>query len=287
MTYGKTQYLADIQALLDDKKAQAVTYATNNAQTTSTGSSGEVQIGDYYFSSQADADVYQAMLDTITNLEKKYTETAQTYSEIESNQSSMINIIDQEKRRLNSKKELVDSSLFEQKRLQTLNNSYRHRYNYYIYVIVAIIMLLLSIIIISRLSNTFTFIPSVVYDMLYIAAFVSVGFYIYFTYLEIRRRDHMDFTKVAAAAPKYKTPAELEQERNENIRNGNLIPAFCVGSQCCNEGTEWDSVLGKCKAPSDVFTNYDFIYKPAELVYGKFDNKELEAANNVDNFEYV
>lgn len=286
MTYGKTQYLADIQALLDDKKAQAVTYATNNAQTTSTGSSGEVQIGDYYFSSQADADVYQAMLDTITNLEKKYTETAQTYSEIESNQSSMINIIDQEKRRLNSKKELVDSSLFEQKRLQTLNNSYRHRYNYYIYVIVAIIMLLLSIIIISRLSNTFTFIPSVVYDMLYIVAFVSVGFYIYFTYLEIRRRDHMDFTKVAAAAPKYKTPAELEQERNENIRNGNLIPAFCVGSQCCNEGTEWDSVLGKCKAPEE-FTNYDFIYKPAELVYGKFDNKELEAANNVDNFEYV
>lgn len=287
MTYGKTQYLADIQALLEDKKDQADKYATDNASTTSTDPSGEVQIGDYYFSSQAYADVYQAMLVTISDLETKYTETAQTYSEIESNQSSMINIIDQEKRRLNSKKELVDSSLFEQKRLQTLNNSYRHRYNYYIYVIVAIIMLLLSIIIISRLSNTFTFIPSVVYDMLYIAAFVSVGFYIYFTYLEIRRRDHMDFTKVASAAPKYKTPAELEQERNENIRNGNLIPAFCVGSQCCNEGTEWDSVLGKCKPPGDGFTNYDFIYKPAELVYGKFDNKELEAANNVDNFEYV
>lgn len=283
MTYGKTQYLADIQALLDEKKAQANKYATDYASTP--GSPGEVQIGDYYFSTQDYANVYQAMLVTISDLETKYTETAQTYSDIESNQASMFNIIDQEKRRLNSKKELVDSSLFEQKRLQTLNNSYRHRYNYYIYVIVAIIMLLLSIIIISRLSNTFTFIPSVVYDMLYIAAFVSVGFYIYFTYLEIRRRDHMDFTKVASPAPKYKTPAELEQERNENIRNGNLIPAFCVGSQCCNEGTEWDSVLGKCKP--EGFTNYDFIYKPAELVYGKFDNKELEAANNVDNFEYV
>ena len=97
-----------------------------------------------------------------------------------------------------------------------------------------------------------TFIPDVVYDLLYVASITIVGFYIYFKLRDISRRDHMDFSKINTNPPKQLTPEELEQQRSANYNGGmNLTPQFCVGADCCNpdgvdNATIWNTELGQC-----------------------------------------
>ena len=81
-----------------------------------------------------------AVTDTnINDIIKNYNKVVKSYSNIDSsydvvlqNQNTLANIINTEQDRLEEKKELVDTSIFEQKRAQSLNESYRQKYNYYI-----------------------------------------------------------------------------------------------------------------------------------------------------------
>jgi hypothetical protein len=187
-----------------------------------------------------------------------YTGIVDAYDKTFENQNTVYNIITTEKERLEKKKELVDTSMFEQKRAQSLNESYRQKYKYYIHIIVAFILLLVSFIVLNKISNVLTFIPDVVYDLLYVASITIVGFYIYFKLRDISRRDHMDFSKINTNPPKQLTPEELEQQRSANYNGGvNLTPQFCVGADCCNpdgvdNATIWNTELGQC------------VYAPAE-----------------------
>ena len=61
----------------------------------------------------------------------------------------MINIIDDEKQRLNEKKQNVDNALSGQQRLITMNNSYRLRYTEYTKMIVIITIFFFSIALVS------------------------------------------------------------------------------------------------------------------------------------------
>jgi hypothetical protein len=69
-------------------------------------------------------------------------------------QTEMINIVNNEQRRLNEKKQSVDNALEGQKRLITLNNSYRLRYAEYTKMII-IITILLSIFILVSLAKKY------------------------------------------------------------------------------------------------------------------------------------
>ena len=69
-------------------------------------------------------------------------------------QTEMINIVNNEQRRLNEKKQSVDNALEGQKRLITLNNSYRLRYADYTKMII-IITILLSIFILVSLAKKY------------------------------------------------------------------------------------------------------------------------------------
>lgn len=245
----------------------------------------------------------------INDMIKKYNKVVNSYSNIDSsygivlqNQNTLANIINAEQDRLEEKKELVDTSIFEQKRAQSLNESYRQKYNYYIYIIVAIIMLFVSFIVIGEVSKTITFIPSVVYDLLYIASISVVGFFIYFTMLDIARRDHMDFSKINVNPPKELSADELEKQRDSNYGGVDMMPKFCVGSDCCNPDddnnpTIWDIETGRCvippaaspaDPPKDTFKmQYDHSYTPIKMKNENVNSKQYKSFNTIDNYEYV
>ena len=222
---------------------------------------------------------------------KSYTNIGTTYDVVLQNQNTLSNIINTEQSRLEEKKELVDTSIFEQKRAQSLNESYRQKYNYYIYIIVAIILLFVSFIVIGEVSKTITFIPSVVYDLLYIVSITVVGFFIYFTMLDIARRDHMDFSKINVNPPKELSADELEKQRDSNYGGVDMMPKFCVGSDCCNpeddtSPTIWDIETGKCVADSFKM-QYDHSYTPIKMKNENVNSKQYKSFNTIDNYEYV
>lgn len=202
--------------------------------------------------SELDADSLNTIIANYNAIVGSYTGIVDVYNKTFENQNTVYNIITTEKDRLEKKKELVDTSMFEQKRAQSLNESYRQKYKYYIHIIVAFILLLVSFIVLNKISNVLTFIPDVVYDLLYVASITIVGFYIYFKLRDISRRDHMDFSKINTNPPKQLTPEELEQQRSANYNGGmNLTPQFCVGADCCNpdgvnNATVWNTELGQC-----------------------------------------
>lgn len=244
---------------------------------------------------------------------KNYNKVVKSYSNIDSsydvvlqNQNTLSNIINTEQSRLEEKKELVDTSIFEQKRAQSLNESYRQKYNYYIYIIVAVISLFVSFIVIGEVSKTITFIPSVVYDLLYIASISVVGFFIYFTMLDIARRDHMDFSKINVNPPKELSADELEKQRDSNYGGVDMMPNFCVGSDCCNPDdvnypTIWDIETGRCVIPHAASQDsqqssqhqvgfkmqYDHSYTPIKMKNENVNSKQYKSFNTIDNYEYV
>ena len=241
---------------------------------------------------------------TIDELIAKYNNVIKSYSDINSsydivlqNQSTLANIINTEQDRLEEKKELVDTSIFEQKRAQSLNESYRQKYNYYIYMIVAVILLFVSFIVISQVSKTITFIPSVVYDLMYIASITIVGFFIYFTIIDIARRDHMDFSKINVNPPRELTSDDLEKQRDSNYNGIDMMPKFCVGSDCCNPDddtnpTTWDVDTGRCiyTTPGVVDSfkmQYRHSYTPVKMKNETVNSKQYKSFNTIDNFEYV
>lgn len=241
----------------------------------------------------------------INDIIKKYNKVVKSYSNIDSsygivlqNQNTLANIINTEQDRLEEKKELVDTSIFEQKRAQSLNESYRQKYNYYIYIVVAIILLFVSFIVIGEVSKTITFIPSVVYDLLYIVSITVVGFFIYFTMLDIARRDHMDFSKINVNPPKELSADELEKQRDSNYGGVDMMPKFCVGSDCCNpddvnDPTIWDIETGRCVIPSaapsvqNFKMQYDHSYTPIKMKNENMNSKQYKSFNTIDNYEYV
>ena len=241
---------------------------------------------------------------TINELIAKYNKVVKSYSDINSsydivlqNQNTLANIINTEQDRLEEKKELVDTSIFEQKRAQSLNESYRQKYNYYIYMIVAVILLFVSFIVISQVSKTITFIPSVVYDLMYIASITIVGFFIYFTMIDIARRDHMDFSKINVNPPRVLTSDDLEKQRDSNYNGIDMMPKFCVGSDCCNPDddtnpTTWDADSGRCiyNTTPDVDSfkmQYSHIYTPIKMKNETVNSIQYKSSNTIDNYEYV
>ena len=241
--------------------------------------------------------------DAMNEIIQKYNDVVKSYSTIDrsydvaiQNQNTLANIINTEKSRLAEKKELVDTSIFEQKRAQSLNESYRQKYNYYIYMLVAVILMFVSFIVINQVSNVITFIPSVVYDLLYIISISVTGFFVYFTLIDIGRRDHMDFSKINVKPPKRLSKDELEKQRDNNYGAGvDLMPNFCVGSDCCNESTTWNVETGLCEYNQDSTDTvgetfkmqYSHSYTPIKMKNESVNSKQYESFNTIDNYEYV
>ena len=196
------------------------------------------------------ADYNAADIDHEGNHEATYN----TYGTIRKNQNDLDDIIKREKQRLNAKQQTVDDALFQQTRLQTLNNSYRLRYKHYLYMLMIVIVMLVLIIVLNRLGKSLSIIPEAVVDMLYVAVIAGGGFMLYFAFLDMRRRDHMDFEKVKLKAPaEDRTAAEEGTARRKMISEGDLLGLSldCVGKDCCpEEGTSaktiWDEEQNKC-----------------------------------------
>lgn len=180
-------------------------------------------------------------------------------SQMIDHQKDMQSIVNNELTRLQDKKGQIDTALIGQKRIISLNESYRQRYSQYINVIIIIIITLALIVVLNIMSKTFLTVPSYIFDILS-AIVLAAGIYIgYLLILNINSRSNMDFNKVATQPPKLDTPSDIANSQNAAFKSGNLLGTInigCVGPDCCSDGTIWDNGNSVC-IPGNPFLNMD------------------------------
>jgi hypothetical protein len=190
-----------------------------------------------------------ALSGSLTDLNAKYSAANSNTNDILTKQAGVSNIINAEKDRLLQKKKSIDQALDGQKRLLSLNDSYRLKYAEYMKMILIVIFVLIIWVILNKLS-AIGFLPDAFYTLLLIVN-ITIGLFLcYFIYLDISQRNNMNFNEINVAAPKKLTPDELRKRQEDAAKSGNLLGTInfsgCIGAECCSDGTLWDPGNSVC-----------------------------------------
>jgi hypothetical protein len=165
-------------------------------------------------------------------------------------QAKMNNIVDAEKERLLLKKQQVDGELESKKRGIMMNESYRQRFQQYTNIVIAIVITLAIIISLILIGSTFSFIPTLVTNILIMIVLFSGMFYVYFIYKDINARDKLNYNEINLDGPTVLTPEQIKKLSEKNKKSGNLFDSLnlgtCIGQNCCSEGLKWDDENDYC-----------------------------------------
>jgi hypothetical protein len=170
---------------------------------------------------------------------------------------------DKEKQRLLLKKEQIDTSLDGKKRGVLLNDSYRQRFEQYTRIIIIIVFTLAIFIGILIIGRNFPMIPSFIIDIISIILFIVCFFSVYFSLVDIYKRDKLNYNELDLQGPNILTPAEIEKKTKQEAKAGNLLGSInlgsCIGQSCCSEGAKWDSSNNFCISETVYLNRYGSI----------------------------
>jgi len=192
----------------------------------------------------------------LDNLNKSFASANISSSNILERQADISNIIQTELGRLNMKKQNIDAALDGKKRIVLLNESYRQRYIQYTKMIIIIVLTIFAFLLIVFAGRYFTIIPTVLINILCIII-IAIGLInCYIIYGVITSRDQLNFNELNLPSPVLLTPEQLAQQRKKQGQQGNLLDSidlnYCIGNNCCSEGTVWDSSNGVCVIGTDI-----------------------------------
>jgi len=242
------QYISDIAQLPNTSVAGTPTTATTNLQT---------------------------VRDANNTLNTSISLASDNVAKTITNQNDMLRIVNLENQRLTDKKTQVDTALQSQQRAISLNDSYRQRYAQYINIIIVIVVCLILMIAINMLGKMFVSVPSFIFDIVIFFIFI-VGVYLcYSIFMQINRRSKMDFSKLDIQGLNIQGNAAVVAARAKSASIGDLLGTinldYCVGSDCCSDGTYWDSGNAVClpgtapAASASGFTTLAITYKTGEI----------------------
>lgn len=207
------------------------------------------------------------MSDTSTNLDQLYknlNNQVVNTNDVLLKQQDIINIIDAEKQRLLLKKQTIDDSLQQQKRLIQLNNSYRLRYTDYIKIMLFITFVIIIYVGIVLAQRYLPFIPSIVFEVILIL-FIPISIIImYYRFRNLMLHNNMNYDEIDFKPPTILSDkeklAEQVKARETQQKSGDLLGGLsgCIGKDCCGETTQWDSGNLVCVSGTNGFTTIDY-----------------------------
>ena len=207
------------------------------------------------------------MSDIPTNLDQLYknlNNQVVNTNDVLLKQQDIINIIDAEKQRLLLKKQTIDDSLQQQKRLIQLNNSYRLRYTDYIKIMLIITFVIIIYVGIILAQRYLSFIPSIVFEVILIL-FIPVSMIIlYYKFRNLMMHNNMNYDEIDFKQPNILSAQEKLGEqvkaRESQQKSGDLLGGLsgCIGKDCCGETTQWDSGNLVCVGATNGFTTIDY-----------------------------
>jgi hypothetical protein len=189
----------------------------------------------------------QSNLDT---LYKNFDQSNQSSSAVLARQREVSSIIDEEKSRLEQKKQSIDNALVGKKRAIDLNEAYRMRQSQYLKIKVVFVVVLAICIILTLLQRRFPIVPSIFVTLLNMIVILMGGIYCLFIYSSISSRSPMNYNELDLAGPEAPTASEIAANQVAAGKAGNLLGTVnllgCVGASCCSAGTKWDNEKSKC-----------------------------------------
>uniref|UniRef100_A0A6C0HBW4 Uncharacterized protein n=1 Tax=viral metagenome TaxID=1070528 RepID=A0A6C0HBW4_9ZZZZ len=209
-------------------------------------------------------------------------------------QQQISDIVNKENERIDMKKSKVDNELQTQNRMITLNTSYRKKYSDYntMYVIlITFLSILCGIMVIKRF---FVFIPSYVYEILYIILIPIFCIILFKKYLDISKRDDIYYDEIVKEKPTMLTPSEAlkkkAEQQNKIMKSGSLLSSYggCIGAKCCSDTTVWDAGNSVCVA-KDGFTtiNYAMLHGDIDFSSVKDDFIKPNYPNEFENYSKI
>jgi len=172
----------------------------------------------------------------------------QDYDRVTTLQQFSKTIVENEIKRLDSKKTNMDSEVNNKNRMILLNRTYQERQSKFLVLMFIFLMILLCCLVIvffqERLGYT-----SVMMDFLLILVIVLGGISAYFVYFDILRRDKIDFSKISDDGLIQPVDIINLTKLKTDVASGDLIPLSkkeCVGAECCGPGYSYNS--GICNA---------------------------------------
>lgn len=193
-----------------------------------------------------------ALQEQLSRAHKEFISADASSSQLLTDQAKVKHIIDTEKERLLLKKQSIDTALSGKKREIELNDSYQKKQAEYNKIKIAWIFALAIYVLLTVLKNHFPVIPSLINSLILIITFVAVSIYSINIFLEISRREKINFDKLNLAAPATTLPIAPKKDSESDLLTGMKLYG-CVSSHCCSEGTKWDSNISKC-VPIEKFT---------------------------------
>lgn len=160
---------------------------------------------------------------------------------------AMENELNQYKIHLNS----IDQMKINKLRTIEINNYYAKRYNSYKNIMFIISISCVPILLLTTLNNNMI-IPTNIYSVLVSLIVILSSYVIFKQYLDISNRDNLNWDSYSWYFSKENAPEQDETNENANNENKdefeeqNVANEVCTGSECCQEGTLYDSNINRC-----------------------------------------
>ena len=208
-------------------------------------------------------------------------------------QQQIADIINTENNRIDLKKSKVDNELQTQNRLITLNNSYRKKYNDYNTLYIIFIVCLVTLCCIMLIKRYVPFIPSFVFDILFIIIIPTFCILFLYKYLDISKHDDINYDEIKVDNPTILTPAETlkkkVEEQKKILNSGSLLASYsgCIGAKCCSDtNTKWDSGNSLCVA-KEPFATINYALINGEIDFSNVNAIQPNYPNEFENYSKI
>ena len=198
--------------------------------------------------------------------------------------ATITDILNTETKRLTDKQTAIDNAEAERKRIIALSTSgvERQRAMNIIYIVFAAMLL---VIVLIKLLYRFEIVPDSILDLL-IAITIAAGIiYCSILYADILRRTDIDFSQIDLKEPAPKTAEQLQKEKDDRIKSGDLSAiqsasqsGKCIGETCCPVDTFFNVKYNLC-----VPTKVPFSEIPAEsVIRSTFSQLSTSSTSGID-----
>jgi len=216
----------------------------------------------------------------LNDIYKDYLDSNKTINDTLEHQQDMIKIVNNEKQRLDMKKNEIDSAYTGKQRAITLNESYSLRYKQILKIILVIIITLILFIIIIFISNNFPFLPAFIFELLSIFVVSSGIIIVYYLIVSLLSRSNVYYNELNLPPPGVVGNALPNSTTNNSIFDdltAEINSKMCIGSSCCNTGTKWDT--GNSVCVKETFSTIQLLQ-----TNGEFNNKINVMPNSPNEF---
>jgi len=198
-------------------------------------------------------------------------------------QADISNILQTEKQRLDQKKTQVDAAYAGQKRMISLNDSLAARKQAYNYMLLVVVIILFAYVGLIKLKQVLPEGITGIIDIIIIVIFVLGFLYCFKLFLDISRRNNMDFEKIDLAEPKQKSEKEIQENKEQARREGRLTDYTTTGRKVetdCAPGSTFNATYQIC-LPTFPEQNTPIYSKPAATAVAA-DIKTYSALTNAE-----